>query len=250
MSFKFKDDQQRNHAFREVLKQDWTKLASENTDKGRGLPKPSTCKTYPDKEIFALDPDINTLSMRSLYEVVHSRRSTRKYQDVLMTPKELSYLCNLTCTITKYGPGYAMGVIPSGGATSTLETYLYLNKVEGFKPGLYHYRKDISQLSLIRDDVTPEMVDASTLNQLRGAQVIFYWTATPYRSEYKYSFTAHKMIAQESGHACQNPYLASEAIGYGTVAIAAYNQIEADKLLQLDEDEFVIYVAAVGKKII
>lgn len=250
MSFKFQNDDARCKAFREVLKQDWTKLESAETDRGRGLPKPSVTKTYSEGAIFDLDHDIKDISDKTLFEVVNSRRSTRKYQDVFMTQKELSYLCHMTCHISKFGPGYAMGVIPTGGATSSLETYLYLHKVKDFVPGLYHYMKDTNQLRLIRSDITPEMVNESTLNQLRGAQVIFYWTATPYRTEYKYSNTSHKMIAQESGHACQNLYLASEAIGYGTVAIAAYNQTAADELLKLDENEFVIYVAAVGKKII
>lgn len=250
MPFRFSDDKARNYAFREVLKQDWTRLKSDETDKGKGLPKPSTCKTYPAGKIFDLDSDILSLSNKTLHEVVHSRRSTRKYQDTSMTFKELSYLLNLTCTITRFGPGYAMGVIPTGGATSSLETYIYLHKVEGFTPGLYHYMKDTNQIRQIRTDITPEMVDESTLNQLRGAQIIVYWTATPYRTEYKYSNTSHKMIAQESGHACQNMYLAAEAIGYGAVAIAAYDQGAADRLLELSEDEFVIYVAAVGKKII
>jgi nitroreductase len=57
------------------------------------------------------------------------------------------------------------------------------------------------------------------------------------------------MIAMEAGHACQNLYLAAESIDFGAVAIAAYDQKKADQLLELDEEEFVIYAATVGKKI-
>jgi len=47
---------------------------------------------------------------------------------------------------------------------------------------------------------------------------------------------------------CQNLYLACESIGCGTVAIGAYHQQAMDRLLQLDgEDEFVVYVAPVGR---
>jgi nitroreductase len=47
---------------------------------------------------------------------------------------------------------------------------------------------------------------------------------------------------------CQNLYLACEAISSGTCAIAAYDQEEIDHLLRLDgEDEFVVYLAPVGK---
>jgi SagB-type dehydrogenase family enzyme len=57
-----------------------------------------------------------------------------------------------------------------------------------------------------------------------------------------------KIIAQDSGHLCQNLYLASEAIGAGTCAIGAYDQDKMDTALGVDgEHEFTIYVAPVGK---
>jgi hypothetical protein len=43
-------------------------------------------------------------------------------------------------------------------------------------------------------------------------------------------------------------YLACEAIGAGTCAIAAYHQALMDELLGVDgKDEFTIYLAPVGK---
>ena len=47
---------------------------------------------------------------------------------------------------------------------------------------------------------------------------------------------------------CRNLYLACESIGCGTCAIASYRQEELDQFLGLDgEDEFVVYLAPVGK---
>ena len=55
-------------------------------------------------------------------------------------------------------------------------------------------------------------------------------------------------MALDAGHVCQNLYLACEAIGAGTCAVGAYDQARADALLGLDgEEEFVIYLAPVGK---
>ncbi len=245
---KFKDTKEKNMVYRGSLKPNWKKFDFDATDRVKKLPKPDVCKKYESGEVYELDKELQDFSEKTLYDVVHSRRSVRQYEDGLMTKRELSYLVNLTCDIVKYGPGYAIGVVPSGGATSTLETYLYMNKVEGFKKGLYHYMKDQGDLRLIREDINDDMVNDAISNQLRGAQVIFFWTCTPYRGEYKYSYLSHKMIAMEAGHACQNLYLASEAIDYGTVAIAAYDQCLADQLLQVGESEYVIYVGAVGKK--
>jgi SagB-type dehydrogenase family enzyme len=78
--------------------------------------------------------------------------------------------------------------------------------------------------------------------------VVFIWTVIPYRTEWRYSFLAPKIIAQDSGHLCQNLYLASEAIGFGTCAIGAYDQGKMDAVLGVNaEEEFTIYVAPVGK---
>ncbi len=76
----------------------------------------------------------------------------------------------------------------------------------------------------------------------------FIWTVIPYRTEWRYSMLSPKIIAQDSGHLCQNLYLASEAIGAGTCAIGAYDQSKIDPILGVDgEEEFTIYMAPVGK---
>jgi SagB-type dehydrogenase family enzyme len=66
--------------------------------------------------------------------------------------------------------------------------------------------------------------------------------------EWRYGLAAHKVIAIDAGHVCQNLYLSCEAIGAGTCAIAAYDQEAMDRLLRIDgKDEFTIYIAPVGK---
>jgi nitroreductase len=60
---------------------------------------------------------------------------------------------------------------------------------------------------------------------------------------------AAKVIALDAGHVCQNLYLACEAIGAGTCAVAAYDQQAMDHILKVDgKDEFTIYLASVGKR--
>ncbi len=87
------------------------------------------------------------------------------------------------------------------------------------------------------------------MRQLRGASITVIFTTVPYRSEYKYSFTAHKMIAMEAGHAAQNLSLAAEIVDSGCVCIAAYNQDLMDEVLQVDGiEEFATYAVCVGKK--
>jgi nitroreductase len=66
--------------------------------------------------------------------------------------------------------------------------------------------------------------------------------------EWRYHIAAHKVIAIDAGHVCQNLYLASTAISGGTCAVGAYHQEMMDNLLGVDGDnEFAIYLAVVGK---
>ena len=78
--------------------------------------------------------------------------------------------------------------------------------------------------------------------------VTFIWTALPERTEWRYAEASYKVIALDAGHVCQNLYLACQAVGCGTCAIAAYNQTLLDELLGVDgSDEFAVYLAPVGK---
>ena len=96
----------------------------------------------------------------------------------------------------------------------------------------------------------PRKLTEATLGQafVGQAAVVFIWTTIPYRMEWRYGLAAHKVIALDAGHVCQNLYLACEAIGAGTCAVAAYHQQLMDRLVRVDgQEEFVIYLAPVGK---
>ena len=73
-------------------------------------------------------------------------------------------------------------------------------------------------------------------------------TAVPRRMEWRYDLAAHKVIAIDASHVCQNLYLACEAIAAGTCATAAYDQTLMDRPLRTDAvEEFAVYLAPVGK---
>jgi len=100
-----------------------------------------------------------------------------------------------------------------------------------------------------------QKIDAITLDQpfvpnfAKKAAVVFAWSTIPYRSEWKYDISAHKKILIDVGHVCQNLYLASESIGAGACAIGIYDQKLIDEVLGLNGDEeFILYLGAVGKK--
>ncbi len=123
--------------------------------------------------------------------------------------------------------------------------------MEGLDAGIYRYLPIEHALVLERkDEDLVEKLPPATLGQtfIAAAPIIFVWTVIPYRTEWRYTTAAHRVILMDVGHLCQNLYLACEAVGCGTCAIAAYHQDLMDQLLEVDgTDEFTIYLAPVGK---
>ncbi len=117
--------------------------------------------------------------------------------------------------------------------------------------GIYRYLPLEHQLLIVSlNENLPEDIVTATFYQsfIGKAPVTFIWTTIPYRMEWRYHIAAHKVIAIDAGHVCQNLYLACSAIGGGTCAVAAYHQELMDKLLEVDgNNEYAIYLAAVGK---
>ena len=81
------------------------------------------------------------------------------------------------------------------------------------------------------------------------AAVVFIWTAVPYRMTWRYGERGFRDLHLDAGHVCQNLYLAAEATGCGTCAIAAFDDDDMNAILGINgSDQFVIYLATVGKK--
>jgi len=228
----------------------WTKESQFTSDQAKRVPPPPLEKQYPEDTplIELLKPEDFNIGKIPLIDVINKRRSQRKFTKELFTLEELSFLLWTTQGVQRIiGDGFATWrTVPSGGARHPFETYLCLFQVEGLRAGLYRYLSIEHKLYLLREDLEqPFPIDKTFVAR---APIIFIWTVIPYRSEWRYGAFSYKTIAQESGHICQNLYLASEAIGAGTCAVGAYNQELMDQYISVDgKDEFVVYTARVGK---
>ena len=141
--------------------------------------------------------------------------------------------------------------VPSAGCRHPFETYFAAFRVDGLAPALYRYLPLEHALFL---EKAPEQLAPSLVTATHGQGFVaqaagcFIWTAIPSRTEWRYAEASYKVIALDAGHVCQNLYLACEAIGAGTCAIAAYRQELMDEVLGVDGDEeFTVYMAPVGK---
>ncbi len=226
------------------------------TDQSRGVEAPPIEKPFraDARRVDLVKPGKwTTIPACDLTGAIRDRRGRRAYRRDPLTLEELSFLLWATQGIRqRIGAGHAYRTVPSAGCRHALETYLCVLSVEGLETGLYRYLPLEHQLLFeFTESGLPRRIVAATFGQSFPGQaaVTFIWTAIPYRMEWRYGLAAHKVIAIDAGHVCQNLYLACEAIGAGTCAIAAYDQESLDRFLRIDgRDEFAIYLAPVGKR--
>jgi SagB-type dehydrogenase family enzyme len=236
---------------RGFLKARWHLMDGLVTDQARGVPAPPQQKPVPEgaRLVDLIPPGSLSLGGMSLRDAILGRESRRKYSSLPLSLEELSFLLFSAQGVRRRRSAYSFRTVPSGGARHALETYLYAARVTTLPEGLYRYLPLDNRLCLVsaREGLAAE-VDAALLGQYWNSAAVFIWTAVPYRMEWRYSVVSPKIIALDAGHACQNLYLACEAIGCGTCAIGAYDQEGTDRLLGVDgEEELALYAATVGK---
>jgi len=250
------DDRIRSH--RQWLKDSIRKAVDWGaTGQSRGLPPPPVQKPVPpDAQTFALPgPErFDAVCTAPLLLVLRSRRSIRRYADTPLSLEELAFLLWATQGVTeRHGDLATLRTVPSAGARHAFETYLYCRRVETLEDGIYRYLPlDHSLLFEFTEPGLDARISEACFGQRFVGQgaVTFFWSVIPSRMEWRYGPAAHRVLPMDVGHVCQNLYLSTEAIGAGTCAIAAYDQEALDALLRLDgEEEFVLYLAPVGKRV-
>jgi len=236
---------------RVILKSDWEIVDNFKSDQKKGVPAPSFEKPYPENASLISLPVAKDLSEKSVGKAIADRMSRRKFTDEPITLEELSFLLWATQGVKRVGKVATLRTVPSAGARHPFETYLYVRKVEGLNEGIYRYLPLEHALILQKTDrYLREQLIRATLDQvfIGDAAVVFIWAAIPYRTEWRYGPVSHKVILIDAGHVCENLYLSCESINLGTCAVAAYSQKQMDEFVGIDgEDEFVVYLAPVGK---
>lgn len=220
----------------------------------RGAPVPQAEKTDPPHAPIVelpASPEVPPEKTRGLFDLLRTRRSRRAYSAAPLALAELATLLWSVQGVVESGRGFTLRTAPSAGARHPLETYIMANRVEGVVAGLYRYSPAGHRLVRLGDDASVAgRLAAACLGQemLRTSAVSFIWTAAIERGRWKYQQRAYRYIYLDAGHACQNLYLACEALGLGCCAVAAFDDDEVDRILGLDgREEFTIYLATVGR---
>lgn len=227
------------------------------TDQHQGIPAPPVQKPLKDDQALIELPSAErweNFHGAGLLDAISTRKSHRRFKSQSLSLVELS--CLLWCTqgIKKeLAPGTALRTVPSAGCRHPFETYLLVNRVESLAKGVYRYLPlEHALVEEYTDEDLVEKLTPATLGQafIASAPVTFVWSVIPYRTEWRYTTAAHRVILLDAGHVCQNLYLACAAIDCGTCAVAAFHQELMDRILRVDgRDEFTIYLAPVGKHV-
>lgn len=225
------------------------------SDQQNGVPQPPLeLPPDPDLPIFDL-PRPGTIAVPAcdLRQAIGSRRSIRSYAREPIMPDELAFLLWCTQGVTRvYGTQATFRTVPSAGARHAFETFLLINDAAGIAPGLYRYLALSHQLQQISTDPhLPDKITSACFDQhfILRCGAVFLWTAVPYRMTWRYGERGFRDLHLDAGHVCQNLYLAAEAIGCGVCAVAAFDDDRMGEILGISgTDQFLIYLATVGKK--
>jgi SagB-type dehydrogenase family enzyme len=194
-------------------------------------------------------PEPSPKGSLSLEEAIAGRRSARNFSAVPLTQLELSQILWAAQGIT--GGRWGLRAVPSAGATYPLEVFVVCghNGVAGIDEGVYHYyiikhaltlhRKGDVRLDLARAALSQEFIYEAPVNIIICA--LFQRTTRGYGSR------GERYVHIEVGHAGQNIYLKTAALGLATVAVGAFCDELVSEVLQLDEKFKPLYIMPVGK---
>lgn len=225
-----------------------------NTRRTTDEPAPLPQKPYPpDSQLIRLpEPDYLEDREVSFLELMELRSTIRLYSAEKLSLKELSYLLWCTQGVKSVLPnGTTRRTVPSAGARHAFETYLFIDKVEGVKPGLYRFLAlEHALLPVDTGEGAKERLSRgfNRLNMYNECAVTFIWLAVLDRMDYFFGGRSLQYLFLDAGHVCQNLYLACYTLDAGCCAIGHFNDEELNGELGLDgEEEFVVYAAHVGK---
>jgi len=224
------------------------------SDQSKGIPAPPLGKPVTG-ELTVLPPFDGIQTIPLYADILDKRRSERKYSDKPLTQAQLAFMLWSAQGIQgPRGPG-SFRPVPSGGARHPFETYVAVQSVEGLAPAIYHYlpTENVGEkrCTIQRSGELPsaDQITAMLSGQSWAAQapIVLFYSCVPYKAEWRYVETAHRVMLIDLGHVGQNAMLSAASLGLGSCCMAAYDQQLCDAALGVDGiDEYTVYVIAVG----
>ncbi|WP_276813983.1 SagB/ThcOx family dehydrogenase [Desulfurococcus amylolyticus] len=198
-------------------------------------------------------PQPGKISGLTVEEALLLRRSIRDFRDEPVKLRDLALILWATYGLSDPVEGFL--TTPSAGATYPLQVYVVVGSrsvidySEFLDPGVYRYDPERHVLILVRSgDVRRELMQAALMQGFIGrAPVSIVITAVYERTTSVYGERGRtRYVPMEAGHASENAYLMTTALGYGTVAVGAFRDSEVSQVIGIGGGETPLYIMPIG----
>ncbi|MEM4986244.1 SagB/ThcOx family dehydrogenase [Collimonas sp. H4R21] len=199
-------------------------------------------------------PDLDS----GVFPIMCQRRSYRGFSDDEIPLAYLAECLFAGLGITGFVKPFAESeeqlpfkMTPSGGGRNPYEAFVYVRRVNGLVPGVYHYSAKDHSLGLVQDREQPS-VGAVVAGQgwFEHAAVLVVLVANFDRTMWKYPHpTGYRVVLLEAGHIAQNMLLAATARGLACTPTCAIDDRVAVKLTGCDRlTQSHVYTVALGNR--
>jgi SagB-type dehydrogenase family enzyme len=184
-------------------------------------------------------PKSNFNGSISLEQTIAARRSWRDFRSDSLTLEQigqLAWAAQGQDTKSKYRTA------PSAGATYPLELFIVTEQ------GLFHYLLDKHALEKLTDqDIRSALASAAWGQEfIEAAPLTLVFAAEFDRTTRRYGKRGNRYVYMEAGHAAQNVHLQAEALGLGSVAVGAFDDLGVSRVLSLPSHLEPIYMVVAG----
>jgi len=201
-------------------------------------------KSYPRLNKFILPKP--KLPFFDFKKALKKRSSFRKFSNKKISKEKISSLIYHSCGIINFNDLLiSRRYYPSAGALYPIETYIIILNAH-FPKGIYHYHVKKNYFEQIIKNDNLNLKNYFPQEFVYRSSFIIILTADIKRSMQKYGERAYRYSLIEAGHIGQNILLISVLLNIKSCPIGAFYDYELKKLLDLQDQEEILYCFAIG----
>ncbi|MBN1599740.1 MAG: SagB/ThcOx family dehydrogenase [Bacteroidales bacterium] len=200
-------------------------------------------------------PPANISGSVTVEKALYNRRSRRNIISSKIGIEEVSQILWAAYGITEPKDEYNRTTVrlkttPSAGTIYPLKIYLVAGLVDGLKAGIYSYRPVDHSIILLKEGDYRKELSKYSMNHTALEDAPF---SLIYTTEFEHVKNRHHLKSKskyafiEVGHSSQNVHLQAESLHLATFAIAAFEEKKIKQLIELNKEQFPLYIMPVGK---
>lgn len=222
--------------------------------RSQDAPPPGAFKTIADAPLVRLAQG-RPATDAGLVDALYGRRSVREFAETALALDELAGILEGANGVVDVREHPELGTAvfrtsPSAGGSSPLEIYLHARAVDGLDTGVYHHAPLRGGLEWVGPGLEGDELLQAVGGQpwLASAPALLVYTAIVERSQWRYdTVRGYRDVLIGLGHLSQTVLLLAAASGLGAVFATAVCEDALESMLECENGEVVLGVAAIGK---